>query len=60
MEGSPNGVADSGLLQARVAELEQELRQRMEEVTRLHCELRHARVRRCGEGRIHRRLVCRG
>jgi hypothetical protein len=44
MEGSPNGVADAGMLQARVAELEQELRLRMAEVTRLHRELRHARA----------------
>jgi hypothetical protein len=43
MEGSPNGAADAGLLQARVAELEQELRLRMAEVSRLHRELRHAR-----------------
>jgi hypothetical protein len=44
MEGSPNGVSDAGLLQARVAELEQELQLRMAEVTRLHRELRHARA----------------
>ena len=43
MEGSSNGVADAGLLKARVAELEQELRLRMAEVIRLHRELRHVR-----------------
>lgn len=44
MEGSADGVVDPGLLRARVAELQQELRLRTGEVARLHSELRHARA----------------
>lgn len=46
MEGplDVDGVVDPGLLRARVVELEQELRLRMDELTRLHTELRHARA----------------
>jgi hypothetical protein len=44
MEGSSEDVADAGMLRARVAELEEELRLRMGQVTRLDRELRHARA----------------
>ena len=44
MEGSLDDVADAGALRARVGELEQELRLRMGDVTRLDRELRLARA----------------
>jgi hypothetical protein len=44
MEGAPNDLVDAASLGARLAELEQELRLRMAEVTRLDRELRHARA----------------
>jgi hypothetical protein len=44
MEGSVDDVAEARLLRARVSELEGELRLRMEELSRLDRELRHARA----------------
>jgi len=42
MAGVPDDVYDAGQLRARLAELEHELRLRMDDVTRLDRELRHA------------------
>ena len=44
MAGARDDVPDSGQLQARVAELDSELRLRMADVRRLDRELRHARA----------------
>jgi hypothetical protein len=44
MEGSRDDVADMRILRARVVELEEELRLRIGDVTRLDRELRHARA----------------